>query len=109
MNHLGPFFLTLELLPNIIETASSSGDGLITFMSSGAHRRNFAGEVNFDTTNSEADYGRMKSYGRSKLYNVCEHHIFTAQAYCDPSRDEEELYTLYYIIYIILHCINAVF
>ena len=75
MNHLGPFFLTLELLPNVIETASSSGDGRILFVSSGAQARNTAGEVNFDTTNSEADHGRLKSYGRSKLYNVGEHYM----------------------------------
>ncbi|XP_064399277.1 retinol dehydrogenase 12-like isoform X2 [Halichondria panicea] len=70
VNHLSPFLLTLELLPTVIETASSSGDGRILFVSSVAHVRGWAGTVNFDTINSEQDYGRFNAYGRSKLYNV---------------------------------------
>ena len=67
VNHLSHFYLTLELLPNITETASSSGDGRILFVSSTIHYRS---TPNFDTINSEEDYGRFKAYGCSKLYNV---------------------------------------
>ncbi len=67
---MSPFLLTLELLPNVIETASSSGDGRILFVSSLGHKPFWAGEVNFDSINSEELYGRNKAYGCSKLYNV---------------------------------------
>ncbi len=70
MNHLYPFLVTLELLPIVVETASTSGDGRILFVSSSGHVRNVTGPVNFETIDSDLDYGRLKSYGRTKLYNV---------------------------------------
>ncbi len=76
MNHLYPFLVTLELLPIVVETASTSGDGRILFVSSSGHVRNVTGPVNFETIDSDLDYGRLKSYGRTKLYNVSLLHSF---------------------------------
>ena len=70
VNHLSPFLLTLELLPSILETASSSGDGRILFVSSGAHRRGFGASFNPENLNSEQQYDRMKTYPCTKLYNA---------------------------------------
>ncbi len=70
VNHLYPFLLTLELLPIVLETASTSGDGRILFVASSGHMRSVTGPVNFETIDSDLDYGRLKSYGRTKLYNV---------------------------------------
>ncbi len=70
MNHLYPFLVTLELLPIVLETASTSGDGRILFVSSSGHMSSVTGPVNFETIDSDLDYGRLKSYGRTKLYNV---------------------------------------
>ena len=53
-----------------METASTSGDGRILFVSSSAHLQNLTGPINFDTIDTDLDYGRLKSYGRTKLYNV---------------------------------------
>ncbi len=70
VNHLCPFFLTLELLPVITETTSTSGDGRILFVSSGAHRRGFGTTFNPENLNSEIEYSRMATYPNTKLYNV---------------------------------------
>ncbi len=70
VNHICPFLLTLELLPIVLETASTSGDGRILFVSSGAHRRGFGATFNSDNLNSEIQYDRMKTYPYTKLYNV---------------------------------------
>ena len=70
VNHLCPFLLTLELLPIVLETASTSGDGRILFVSSSGHYKRYAGEVNFNSIDSEEMYRRTKAYGRTKLYNV---------------------------------------
>ncbi len=70
MNHLYPFLLTLELLPIVLETASTSGDGRILFISSGAHRGGFGVTFNPENLNSEIQYDRMKTYPNTKLYNV---------------------------------------
>ncbi len=70
VNHLCPFLVTLELLPIVLETASTSGDGRILFVSSSAHYKRYAGEVDFNSIDSEEMYTRTKAYGRTKLYNV---------------------------------------
>lgn len=67
VNHLSHFLLTLELLPSLIETASSTGDGRIVFVSSSAHKQ---GSLDPDNMNGEQRYGRQSFYGNSKLYNV---------------------------------------
>lgn len=67
VNHLGHFLLTLELLPSLVNTASSTGDGRIVFVSSSAHKH---GSLNPDNMNGEQGYGRQTFYGNSKLYNV---------------------------------------
>ena len=70
VNHLSPFFLTLELLPNVIETASSSGDGRILFVSGLAHTPRYGASFNPENLNSEQGYDRMSTYSCTKLYNV---------------------------------------
>ena len=67
INHLGHFLMTLELLPNILETASTSGDGRIVFVSSGAHAW-----ANWEPANMNAEqlYDRQAFYPYSKMYNV---------------------------------------
>jgi len=57
----------LELLPSLLETAGSTGDGRIVFVSSSAHRH---GSVDPDNMNGEQWYRRSQFYGNSKLYNV---------------------------------------
>lgn len=69
VNHLSPMLLTLELLPVLLDTAGSSGDGRIVFVSSVAHTmaRSFdPSRINL----SEGQYGRLAAYNNSKLYNV---------------------------------------
>lgn len=61
--------LTLELLPLILDTAASSGDGRVVFVSSAGHSTAPSFDVSkLDTT--EAEYGRLEAYNRSKLYTV---------------------------------------
>lgn len=68
VNHLGPLLLTLELLPIILDTASTTGDGRIVFVGSLGHMygqfspSNFAGEQFYD---------RFQFYFNSKLFTVC--------------------------------------
>jgi len=56
VNHLSHFLLTLELLPSLLETASSTGDGRIIFVSSAAHKM---GTFNPENMNGEQNYGRL--------------------------------------------------
>ena len=72
VNHLSHFLLTLELLPSLLETASSTGDGRIIIMSSIAHK---AGTLNPENMNGEQSYNRGRFYGHSKLYNVSAHFV----------------------------------
>lgn len=68
VNHLGHFLLTLELLPLMIDSALSLGDGRIVFVSDADHCK---GEFNPGNMNAEQSYARQKFYWHSKLYNVC--------------------------------------
>ena len=52
------------------ETASSSGDGRILFVSSLGHTRSYGAVFNPENLNSEQGYDRMKTYSCTKLYNV---------------------------------------
>ena len=72
VNHLSHFLLTLELLPSLLETASSTGDGRIIFVSSNAHKY---GTFNPENMNGEQSYSRGRFYGNSKLYNVSAHFV----------------------------------
>ena len=67
VNHLSHLLLTLELLPIIVKTASTTGDGRIVFVSSDAHRQ---GTLNVDNLDGQVSYWRFKMYGNSKLFNV---------------------------------------
>ena len=78
VNHLSHFLLTLELLPSLLETASSTGDGRIIFVSAGAHRW---GTFNPENMNGEQSYGRGYFYANSKLYNVSTNVITLATFY----------------------------
>ena len=62
--------LTLELLPLLLDTAASTGDGRIVFVGSAAHSL-FAGPFDVSKMNRpENEYKRFEVYGDSKLYNV---------------------------------------
>ena len=67
VNHLSHFLLTLELLPIMLDTASTTGDGRIVIVSSAGHR---SGVFDPDNLDGQQSYGRMKFYCHSKLYNV---------------------------------------
>ena len=67
VNHLGHFLLTLELLPIMLDTATSTGDCRIVIVSSRMH---FNSEFIPDNMNGEQLYGRISFYSHSKLYNV---------------------------------------
>ncbi len=61
--------LTLELLPLLLDTAASSGDGRILFISSYSHY--MAAGFDLERLNrEEQDYSRMGGYNNTKLYNV---------------------------------------
>ena len=51
----------------MLDTAHSSGDGRIVFVSSMAH---YSGEFVPENMNAERSYSRVKFYCHSKLYNV---------------------------------------
>ena len=70
MNHLGPLLLTLELLPVLLETASSSGDVRVVFVSSGAHKQALPFNAEQLVVKEEAHYNRLRTYPNTKLYNV---------------------------------------
>jgi NAD(P)-dependent dehydrogenase (short-subunit alcohol dehydrogenase family) len=68
INYLSSLFLTLELLPSILEAASSSGDARIIFVSSNSHRFVSWDPENFSPV--EEGYNRLKTYALTKMYNV---------------------------------------
>ena len=62
--------LTLELLPILLDTAASSGDVRILFVSSALHFH--ADHFNSEELNKmKEQYRRIKMYSNTKLYNVC--------------------------------------
>ena len=67
VNHLSHFLLTLDLLPLMLDSAVSSGDGRIVFVSSRLHA---SGQFNPDNINAQQSYSRTAFYSNSKLYNV---------------------------------------
>ena len=64
--------LTLELLPLLLSTAASSGDGRIIFVSSRACFQAPPFDAGKIVVTAEADYDRMKTYSTTKLYDVRE-------------------------------------
>lgn len=69
VNHLSHMLLTLELLPPLLDTATSSGDGRVVFVSSSGHYN----ATPFDSSElnpTEEEYQRIKGYNDTKLYNV---------------------------------------
>ena len=83
MNHLGHFLLTLELLPLIL---SSAPDARVVILSSVAHK--MANPFDPNNLEGEQDYGRIKQYGSSKLFNVSNMCVFVggvegAESLCD--------------------------
>lgn len=63
VNYLGPFLLTLLLLPLL----EKSVQGRVVMMSSVAHGW---GDVRFDDLNFKHGYNRFRAYGQSKLCNL---------------------------------------
>ena len=73
VNHLSPLLLTLELLPTLVETASSGsggGDCRVVWVASMAHERGIWDPRNM---NGEISYSPTTFYQNSKLYNVSDH------------------------------------
>ena len=68
VNYLSSLFLTLELLPNILEAGDQSGDTRIIFVSSNSHRFVSWDPETFSPV--EEGYGRLKTYALTKMYNV---------------------------------------
>ncbi len=69
MNHLSPMLLTLELLPLLLDTADSTGDARILFVSS--YAQYLAAPFDVSKLNpTEQQYKRMQAYSDTKLYNV---------------------------------------
>ena len=67
VNHLGPLLLTLELLPIIMDTASTTGDGRIVFVGSLGHT---SGQFSSNNLEGEIFYNRFQFYFNSKLFTV---------------------------------------
>ena len=67
VNYLSHFLLTLELLPIMLDTATSTGDCRIVIVSSVGL---FNGQFVPDNMNGEQSYGRFAFYCHSKLYKV---------------------------------------
>ena len=65
VNHLGHFYLTLELLPIIL---SSAPDARIVFVSSVVHK--FANEFDPNNLQGEQRYRGNDQYANTKLFNV---------------------------------------
>ncbi len=63
VNHLGPFALTLQLLPKLNEQATAR----VVHTSSIAHR---SAQIDFDDLAAEKSYQAGKRYGQSKLANL---------------------------------------
>ena len=70
VNYLSALYLTLELLPNILEASSSptSGDARIIFTASSFHRSASWNPENFNPV--EEGYHRLWTYSQTKMYNV---------------------------------------
>ena len=64
---MGPFLLTLELLPILLDTARTCGDVRILFLSSSGHA---FGVFDPKNMNGEHDFRVLDFQCRSKLYNV---------------------------------------
>ena len=62
--------LTLELLPVLVSTAQSCGDGRIAFVSSKTNSVAESVEADKLLVTREEDYNRLRTYPNTKLYNV---------------------------------------
>ena len=76
VNHLGHMLLTLELLPIIRDTARSTGDGRIVFVSSLAQSY---GAFEPDNLDGQQSYSALKLYNNAKLFNVLKHTVDQAR------------------------------
>ena len=72
VNHLGHMLLTLELLPIIRDTARSTGDGRIVFVSSLAEGW---GKFEPDNLDGQRSYSALQLYNNAKLFNVLKHTV----------------------------------
>ena len=67
VNHLSHFLLTLELLPVLESTGRETGDVRVVFVSSSTHSW---ASWDPDSLTGVTNYGRLKAYPKTKLYNV---------------------------------------
>lgn len=63
-NHLGHFIFVNSLIDHLVP------DGRVVVLSSSAHRRTYAGGLDFSDLNHKEDYQKWRSYGQSKLANL---------------------------------------
>ncbi|KAJ3094539.1 hypothetical protein HDU97_007954 [Phlyctochytrium planicorne] len=69
-NHLGPFYLTMLLLPIIERTAQKVKDVRIVNLSSSAHPFAAKNGIDFENLNKPESYSPFGNYGQSKLANI---------------------------------------
>ena len=69
VNHLSPLLITLELLPIILDSASSSGDARIVLVSSRAHEQGVWNPPQFNPA-TEEQFSRLRGYPHTKMQNV---------------------------------------
>ncbi|CAI8041845.1 Short-chain dehydrogenase TIC 32 A, chloroplastic [Geodia barretti] len=73
VNHLSHFLLTLELLPVLESTGRETGDVRVVFVSSSTHSW---ASWDPDSLTGVTNYSRLKTYPKTKLYNIMAAHAF---------------------------------
>ena len=66
---MSPLLITLELLPIILDSASSCGDARIVLVSSGAHVQGVWNPAQFNPE-TEEQFSRLRGYPHTKMQNV---------------------------------------
>ena len=66
---MSPLLITLELLPIILDSASSCGDARVVLVSSRAHEQGLWNPAQFNPE-TEEQFSRLRSYPHTKMQNV---------------------------------------